>query len=44
MVYKILTNIVYGGLKRADLRWNRNLKDLEELTYLQDALLDAASL
>jgi hypothetical protein len=31
-------------LKRADLRWNRRLEDMEELKNLQDELLDAASL
>lgn len=30
-------------IQRADLRWNRRLEDMEELTNLQDALLDAAS-
>lgn len=29
--------------KRADLRWNRRLEDLEQLASLQDELLDAAS-
>lgn len=31
-------------LKRADLRWNRRLEDMEQLTKLQDELLDAASM
>lgn len=31
-------------LKRADLRWNRSLEDLEQLTKLQDELLEAASM
>jgi 16S rRNA (cytosine967-C5)-methyltransferase len=31
-------------LKRADLRWNRRLEDLEELKKLQEELLDAASM
>ncbi|XP_019701413.1 uncharacterized protein [Elaeis guineensis] len=30
--------------KRADLRWNRQLEDLEHLKHLQDELLDAASM
>ncbi|XP_038986224.1 probable ribosomal RNA small subunit methyltransferase B isoform X3 [Phoenix dactylifera] len=30
--------------KRADLRWNRQLEDLEQLKHLQDELLDAASM
>ncbi|XP_058111855.1 uncharacterized protein LOC131255173 [Magnolia sinica] len=30
--------------KRADLRWSQRLEDLEQLTNLQDELLDAASL
>lgn len=29
--------------KRADLRWKRDLSDLDELTQLQDELLDAAA-
>ncbi|KAL5972449.1 hypothetical protein ACLOJK_041704 [Asimina triloba] len=29
---------------RADLRWNRRFEDMEQLTNLQDELLDAASL
>lgn len=31
-------------LKRADLRWNKRLEDMEELKILQDRLLDAASM
>ncbi|KAG1327422.1 hypothetical protein COCNU_01G013560 [Cocos nucifera] len=30
--------------KRADLRWNRQLEDMEHLKHLQDELLDAASM
>lgn len=30
-------------LKRADLRWNRKLEDMEQLKKLQDELLEAAS-
>lgn len=30
--------------KRADLRWNRQFEDLEELMCLQDELLDSASM
>lgn len=30
--------------KRADLRWNRKLEDVEQLKNLQDELFDAASL
>lgn len=30
-------------IKRADLRWNRSLEDLEQLMDLQDELLHAAS-
>ncbi|XP_078163892.1 NOL1/NOP2/sun family protein / antitermination NusB domain-containing protein isoform X1 [Carex rostrata] len=45
---KVLLDVPCSGLgvlsKRADLRWNRLLKDLEELTHLQDELLDVASL
>lgn len=35
---------LFTFLKRADLRWNRKLEDMEELKNLQDELLDAASL
>ncbi|KAJ3676387.1 hypothetical protein LUZ60_003799 [Juncus effusus] len=45
---KVLLDAPCSGLgvlsKRADLRWNRGLEDLEELTKLQDELLDSASL
>ncbi|XP_058112190.1 uncharacterized protein LOC131255476 isoform X5 [Magnolia sinica] len=45
---KVLLDAPCSGLgvlsKRADLRWNRRLEDLEQLTNLQDELLDAASL
>ncbi|KAJ4725295.1 putative Ribosomal RNA small subunit methyltransferase B [Melia azedarach] len=45
---KVLLDAPCSGLgvlsKRADLRWNRRLEDLEELKHLQDELLDAASL
>ncbi|KDP39311.1 hypothetical protein JCGZ_01068 [Jatropha curcas] len=44
---KVLLDAPCSGLgvlsKRADLRWNRRLEDLEELKRLQDELLDAAS-
>ncbi|XP_010542521.1 PREDICTED: uncharacterized protein LOC104815694 [Tarenaya hassleriana] len=44
---KVLLDTPCSGLgvlsKRADLRWNRKLEDLEELTKLQDELLDSAS-
>ncbi|OMO83754.1 Bacterial Fmu (Sun)/eukaryotic nucleolar NOL1/Nop2p [Corchorus capsularis] len=44
---KVLLDAPCSGLgvlsKRADLRWNRRLEDLEELKNLQDELLDAAS-
>ncbi|XP_017431212.1 uncharacterized protein LOC108338687 isoform X2 [Vigna angularis] len=44
---KVLLDAPCSGLgvlsKRADLRWNRALKDMEELKKLQDELLDAAS-
>ncbi|XP_058745009.1 uncharacterized protein LOC131617772 [Vicia villosa] len=44
---KVLLDAPCSGLgvlsKRADLRWNRKLKDMEELKELQDELLDAAS-
>ncbi|CAK7350073.1 unnamed protein product [Dovyalis caffra] len=44
---KVLLDAPCSGLgvlsKRADLRWNRRLEDLEELKDLQDELLDAAS-
>ncbi|KAL5737911.1 hypothetical protein ACOSP7_030672 [Xanthoceras sorbifolium] len=45
---KVLLDAPCSGLgvlsKRADLRWNRRLEDLEQLKNLQDDLLDAASL
>ncbi|XP_031286323.1 uncharacterized protein LOC116145009 [Pistacia vera] len=45
---KVLLDAPCSGLgvlsKRADLRWNKSLEDLEELKNLQDELLDAASL
>ncbi|KAL6844691.1 hypothetical protein ACP4OV_025350 [Aristida adscensionis] len=45
---KVLLDAPCSGLgvlsKRADLRWNRQYEDLEELMCLQDELLDAASL
>ncbi|KAK1582813.1 hypothetical protein Q3G72_018482 [Acer saccharum] len=45
---KVLLDAPCSGLgvlsKRADLRWNRRLEDLEQLKNLQDELLDAASL
>ncbi|KAH9652338.1 SAM MT RSMB NOP domain-containing protein [Citrus sinensis] len=45
---KVLLDAPCSGLgvlsKRADLRWNRRLEDMEELKILQDELLDAASL
>eukprot|EP00257_Ricinus_communis_P018331 XP_015577031.1 uncharacterized protein LOC8286857 isoform X2 [Ricinus communis] len=44
---KVLLDAPCSGLgvlsKRADLRWNRRVEDLEELKNLQDELLDAAS-
>ncbi|KAM7279726.1 hypothetical protein ACFE04_006860 [Oxalis oulophora] len=44
---KVLLDVPCSGLgvlsKRADLRWNRNLEDLEQLKDLQDELLVAAS-
>lgn len=44
---KVLLDAPCSGLgvlsKRADLRWNKNLEDLEELKELQNELLDAAS-
>lgn len=44
---KVLLDAPCSGLgvlsKRADLRWNRRLEDMEELKSLQDELLDAAS-
>ncbi|CAJ1971518.1 unnamed protein product [Sphenostylis stenocarpa] len=43
---KVLLDAPCSGLgvlsKRADLRWNRKLEDMEELKKLQDELLDAA--
>ncbi|CAB4281833.1 unnamed protein product [Prunus armeniaca] len=45
---KVLLDAPCSGLgvlsKRADLRWNRKLEDMEQLKNLQDELLDAASL
>ncbi|KAJ0986877.1 hypothetical protein J5N97_005233 [Dioscorea zingiberensis] len=45
---KVLLDAPCSGLgvlsKRADLRWNRRLEDLEQLMVLQDELLHAASL
>lgn len=45
---KVLLDAPCSGLgvlsKRADLRWNRRLEDLEHLKNLQDELLDAASM
>ncbi|KAL0353504.1 UNVERIFIED_CONTAM: putative ribosomal RNA small subunit methyltransferase B [Sesamum angustifolium] len=44
---KVLLDAPCSGLgvlsKRADLRWNRTLEDMEQLTNLQDELLDSAS-
>ncbi|WVZ65308.1 hypothetical protein U9M48_014696 [Paspalum notatum var. saurae] len=44
---KVLLDTPCSGLgvlsKRADLRWNRQFEDLEELMCLQDELLDSAS-
>ncbi|KAG5064788.1 hypothetical protein JHK85_005971 [Glycine max] len=44
---KVLLDAPCSGLgvlsKRADLRWNKNLEDMEQLKELQDELLDAAS-
>ncbi|KAI3456805.1 hypothetical protein Pfo_013468 [Paulownia fortunei] len=44
---KVLLDAPCSGLgvlsKRADLRWNRRLEDMEQLKNLQDALLDSAS-
>lgn len=45
---KVLLDTPCSGLgvlsKRADLRWNRKLEDMEQLKNLQDELLDAASI
>ncbi|KAK2999575.1 hypothetical protein RJ639_024323, partial [Escallonia herrerae] len=45
---KVLLDAPCSGLgvlsKRADLRWNRRLEDMEQLKVLQDELLDAASM
>ncbi|KAL4618586.1 hypothetical protein ACB092_06G021500 [Castanea dentata] len=45
---KVLLDAPCSGLgvlsKRADLRWNRKLEDMEQLKNLQDELLDAASI
>lgn len=38
------TKVTFSVPKRADLRWNRQFEDLEELVCLQDELLDSASL
>ncbi|KAF6153795.1 hypothetical protein GIB67_001028 [Kingdonia uniflora] len=45
-ICKILTRLLLfiHLLKRADLRWNRRLEDMEELKNLQNELLDAASM
>jgi hypothetical protein len=40
---KLLHYIFFIVPKRADLRWNRQFEDLEELICLQDELLDSAS-
>jgi 16S rRNA (cytosine967-C5)-methyltransferase len=44
---RVLVDVPCSGLgvlaKRADLRWNREAEALDELTDLQDALLDAAA-
>ncbi|KAL6523651.1 hypothetical protein OROGR_017254 [Orobanche gracilis] len=44
---KVLLDAPCSGLgvlsKRADLRWNRRLEDMEELVNLQDSLLESAS-
>ncbi|XP_049345511.1 uncharacterized protein LOC125810029 isoform X2 [Solanum verrucosum] len=44
---KVLLDAPCSGLgvlsKRADLRWNRRLEDMEQLKHLQDELLDSAS-
>ncbi|GAB2279809.1 hypothetical protein Dimus_014448 [Dionaea muscipula] len=44
---KVLLDAPCSGLgvlsKRPDLRWNRKFEDMEELTKLQDELLDASS-
>ncbi|PIA58167.1 hypothetical protein AQUCO_00500238v1 [Aquilegia coerulea] len=44
---KVLLDAPCSGLgvlsKRADLRWNRRLEDMEQLKNLQDQLLDASS-
>ncbi|GFP95033.1 ribosomal rna small subunit methyltransferase b [Phtheirospermum japonicum] len=44
---KVLLDAPCSGLgvlsKRADLRWNRKVEDMEQLKNLQDELLDAAS-
>ncbi|RYR45308.1 hypothetical protein Ahy_A07g031144 isoform D [Arachis hypogaea] len=44
---KVLLDAPCSGLgvlsKRADLRWNRKLEDMEDLKKLQDELLDAAA-
>ncbi|XP_057486553.1 uncharacterized protein LOC130772631 isoform X2 [Actinidia eriantha] len=45
---KVLLDVPCSGLgvlsKRADLRWNKRLEDMEQLKNLQDELLDAASM
>nr|XP_027061426.1 uncharacterized protein LOC113688037 isoform X1 [Coffea arabica]XP_027061427.1 uncharacterized protein LOC113688037 isoform X1 [Coffea arabica]XP_027061428.1 uncharacterized protein LOC113688037 isoform X1 [Coffea arabica]XP_027061429.1 uncharacterized protein LOC113688037 isoform X1 [Coffea arabica]XP_027064489.1 uncharacterized protein LOC113690691 isoform X1 [Coffea arabica] len=47
MYDKVLLDAPCSGLgvlsKRADLRWNRRLEDMEQLKALQDELLDSAS-
>ncbi|KAK6149411.1 hypothetical protein DH2020_016936 [Rehmannia glutinosa] len=44
---KVLLDAPCSGLgvlsKRADLRWNRRVEDMEQLKSLQDSLLDSAS-
>ncbi len=44
---RVLLDVPCSGLgvlaKRADLRWQRSLEDLDELVALQDELLDAAA-
>ncbi|KAK6934611.1 NusB/RsmB/TIM44 [Dillenia turbinata] len=45
---KVLLDAPCSGLgvlsKRADLRWNRRIEDMEELKNLQDELIDAAAM
>jgi 16S rRNA (cytosine967-C5)-methyltransferase len=42
--YCIINLLFFNVPKRADLRWNRQFEDLEELMCLQDELLDSASM